>query len=1266
MRHKRFFRDVGRRISAVALAITLAVPSGLAGITQAHAAADETEVTAEQTQGEAGSVAVQADTENPGDINVSVEWGDSEFKDGDSMKLYDESNNGIPVKLRIKYSSAQVRAEGYKSGELKIKLKGIGGYGDSYDKEGSTNQRAEKIAAGWGYDWDYSWDKETDTYTLWNNNDISGSEALDGYIELEWSVRNAICGYSQDDISATVLYPDGPEYSGNALYFSIWSLGATDEIEVNQFTLNSTEGLDKYITGSADDYIWVRYQVSGARTPNARTPYGIFENNEWTKKNSGALVFNPDASGVGSGAVVIPRDGTLLTDNVSKYVPEGISGTAIQGHKYNTSYFDEYTLYVAYPKAEYAGKEISVSATSSALLRGGRDDGTYGPQILGEKTGTFTVPESNDWNDGNNTIYLSQSSMTKDNINFTYNNMLKAEQVDGFVKAEDFINTDNEQGFKLTVYTSRANSGQVLDVEIGCDAQTVMQKDGNYRMLGSDEYEYTSVKIPGGLKNGNNISLESYPVCVYAAQNGKTLKKTDDNLVFEGNLSEEAQTVSFPDNTTAFCVIVKNMRESLNAAEFETSVLYHLKDVARDNLATGTLNNIAYVRGYAAAGEADEKVEFTGSERLVYQDSAAILEESDEAIYGCKIDRAPGELKFYEAALSEIAETRNIMASGRTDTQSLNVDFNGEDDVYLTKFDWVLDLPSSLTVTGMNKTGSFLNCVAMNIREVQHANFLKNDNFPSVLDEVFSEDILKNHCTEHIVKNYDGRGGTKVILSFDFSDLTIPQDYRVNLDIPFTTSRIYYENRDEIEFNTYTLVPHEDKNPFPFFVFNYSNLDSYYDASDENMNQKEELMYTNSYTLVFNKISSGQWEMATGVSTPYTDDFVYNFTVTKDYPTVKSGDTYTYDLLLRTGNSILQNAVLYDTIETDGKWAGTFQSVDLSYLEAAGITGTVYYSESDAPDPDLTSGDWSTSLEPEKVKSIAIDLSGGEVPAGSTLDVLVNMTAPTDAPTTGIAAGNHYTAIATVLDGTSGTSAIDSNLTAPPAYVAFEGAKVESTHDITINKTAADTGAALQGATFQAYEKADDGSRGAAVSDAVTTDENGVATIKGLPDGTYLIAEVTAPEGYKVADATEITLSGTDSNISLDIVDEAEEKPAKTIAITVEQNINTDDINTTNGTPAFIVKVINNATGRTYQDIIVYDKKEIEEYENTTLHKNITFKNLPEGEYTVTQVPVSRYLSVIENSESASTTVEVHDDISVSYIATRYEGQNYSDSGTAE
>ena len=120
------------------------------------------------------------------------------------------------------------------------------------------------------------------------------------------------------------------------------------------------------------------------------------------------------------------------------------------------------------------------------------------------------------------------------------------------------------------------------------------------------------------------------------------------------------------------------------------------------------------------------------------------------------------------------------------------------------------------------------------------------------------------------------------------------------------------------------------------------------------------------------------------------------------------------------------------------------------------------------------------------------------------------------------------------------------------------------------------------------------------------------------------------------------------------------------VSITVDQSMNTDDVNVANGTPAFIVKVTNNATGRTYQDIIVYEKEEIKGSEGTTLHKKVTFSNLPEGEYTVAQVPVSRYLSVVENSESTTTTVEAHEDITVSYTATRYERRNYSDCGTAE
>ncbi|WP_177975213.1 hypothetical protein [Eubacterium sp.] len=115
------------------------------------------------------------------------------------------------------------------------------------------------------------------------------------------------------------------------------------------------------------------------------------------------------------------------------------------------------------------------------------------------------------------------------------------------------------------------------------------------------------------------------------------------------------------------------------------------------------------------------------------------------------------------------------------------------------------------------------------------------------------------------------------------------------------------------------------------------------------------------------------------------------------------------------------------------------------------------------------------------------------------------------------------------------------------------------------------------------------------------------------------------------------------------------------VSITVDQSINTDDVNVANGTPAFIVKVTNNATERTYQDIIVYEKEE-----KSREAKEQHFTKMPEGEYTVAQVPGSRYLSVVENSESTTTTVEAHEDITVSYMATRYERRNYSDCGTAE
>lgn len=85
-----------------------------------------------------------------------------------------------------------------------------------------------------------------------------------------------------------------------------------------------------------------------------------------------------------------------------------------------------------------------------------------------------------------------------------------------------------------------------------------------------------------------------------------------------------------------------------------------------------------------------------------------------------------------------------------------------------------------------------------------------------------------------------------------------------------------------------------------------------------------------------------------------------------------------------------------------------------------------------------------------------------------------------------------------------------------PVYYHFEYV----TGSITINKKDSDSGSALSGAKFTVTNSA------TGYSNTVTTNSSGVATLTGLPMGTYTITETSAPTGY-VSDTASQTVTLT-------------------------------------------------------------------------------------------------------------------------------------------
>lgn len=94
------------------------------------------------------------------------------------------------------------------------------------------------------------------------------------------------------------------------------------------------------------------------------------------------------------------------------------------------------------------------------------------------------------------------------------------------------------------------------------------------------------------------------------------------------------------------------------------------------------------------------------------------------------------------------------------------------------------------------------------------------------------------------------------------------------------------------------------------------------------------------------------------------------------------------------------------------------------------------------------------------------------------------------------------------------------------AYIKIKATVVAEKGSLTIQKTDADTGAALSGVTYRLFD-----ANGSKLRD-VTTGADGRAVFSDLPLGSYSYQEISAPEGY-VVDETRYEFSLTSENLSI-------------------------------------------------------------------------------------------------------------------------------------
>ena len=198
--------------------------------------------------------------------------------------------------------------------------------------------------------------------------------------------------------------------------------------------------------------------------------------------------------------------------------------------------------------------------------------------------------------------------------------------------------------------------------------------------------------------------------------------------------------------------------------------------------------------------------------------------------------------------------------------------------------------------------------------------------------------------------------------------------------------------------------------------------------------------------------------------------------------------------------------------------------VDFSTLED--VTASVLGADNTITVPGPTTDRYVIYLENRYTSTTAIDDNGREVETVNSIGSAMTASVVTAGGSTTHDAGSFIQEQTYVVGGSS----TDSTLPTPVC---------EQPRTVTVQKTDAETGAALENAVFEVRQ-------GGTVVATLTTDATGKAVSEALPLGDYELVEVTAPEGYLLdSTARAFTLSATTTvfNYSVAVTNKPEPEP---------------------------------------------------------------------------------------------------------------------------
>ena len=972
------------------------------------------------------------------DFSLQLEWKDN--NSNTALDINESQDVRNAATLRVNYTCMNVRPEGYKAGDLVITVKGIGDV-----QRGSTLEAlvgADKINSGnKTHDWSYSWNRANDTYTLTNNKDISGGSVLSGYFELTWGLesRNCKTNYTQSDISASMYLPEGQPLTTPALSFSHNTTKDDFTINVTEQNMYGYQGLTDNIQ-NPDDYAWVKYEIDTTMTRKARGAYGQ------------RLVIDPDANNIGSGAICLNPNLTIQDNHDGTFSIFGL-----RDWDSSLNYIDQsFTLYVAYPKDQYATKHVKLNVQRVGHWYDESDENA----VLAEKQIDKTIP-------GDFSFGHVPGSL--------YRMWLDTHYYDHSMHLGDIYGPGMQNNYSDYFYMNLALNaeGNPYTAEMVVDNFYITTKD-DYRALNSDEYELTSISIPSAqsIENLNGVPVEADTMSaeIYTVQNGTKIDPQNSEPFKTVPITTSGSNIDLPENTTAVAVVLKDVTDNITQASFTVKATFHTKQNT-DNLDSGKLVPVAFIRVYNQEAEGTKFGSWinTATENDYTDTTELHLADHDKNTYGSYLIREKTEITFF----GETPDYQKALIQAEALEQ---VDRHYETTVEVSgRFSYDYTTPPD-------------NYTLYTILPARYS--LKGYTVPEDIYDIIKTSIPTTSID--VDTNYRDTGLTYIAMHFNQ-----PVDGTVSASIPVKTDR----NEDvKIYGVLMNHVPVDANVGSQLDNGKWSENQALYSDLNNNGNSDEKLSYES--TMIHKALAADSSELSVKkyIQSQYSDGF------TKAAP-AEFNDDYTYELSIRTGNGKATNLVVTDILEAaeGSEWHGFLKSVDLSQCDALGIKGTVKYSTSATPG-DASSSSWTTN--PENARAIMVDFSGSVINPGTELNILVHMVAPNEPSLENKKAYNTFHADFDLQDATRPGSepvhqALDSSKTAASLTKSLE--TIIITKEDEIDQTR------LKDAVFELYDTDDPDLKIA----TATTNDNGYAIFHYIPSGNeYILREVQAPAGY--------------------------------------------------------------------------------------------------------------------------------------------------------